>query len=270
MHGRWVRASSCKACRTKPNVDNATKRQLKKPDQFIAMTEGGVHWAEEHRQKTITIAVIAVVAILVLVGGFTFYQHRQAAASTELGTAMLTYQTPLTNPQRPVPPGMKTFPDAKSRALAANTQFDQVADKYGMTKAGKIALYFAGLTYAESGENSQAEDSLKKVASSWDSELAASAKLALAELYQSTNRDSQAIDLYKDLAKGTAATVPPGLAQIQLAELYQSQGKIDDARKIYAQIKDKDKDAKGKPGAAAEIAERKLNPQPAGPALPPQ
>jgi tetratricopeptide (TPR) repeat protein len=220
MQGWWTRASSCKARRTKPNVDNATKRQLKKPDQFIAMTEGGVHWAEEHRQKTITIAIVAVVAILVIVGGFSFYQHRQAAASTELGAAMLTYQTPLINPQQPVPPGMKTFPDAKTRALAANTQFDQVADKYGMTKAGKIALYFAGLTYAEAGENSQAEDSLKKVASSWDSELASSAKLALAELYQSTNRYSQAIEIYNDLAKGNSATVPPGLAQIQLAELY--------------------------------------------------
>jgi tetratricopeptide (TPR) repeat protein len=244
-------------------VDNATKRQLKQPDQFVAMTEGGIHWAGEHRQKTLTVAIAVVVAILVIVGGISLYQHRNSEAATDLGAAMLTYQTPLVNPQQPVPPGMKTFPDAKARALAANAQFDQVANQYGLTKSGKIALYFAGLTYAEAGENSQAEDSLKKAASSWDSELASSAKLALAELYQSTNRDSQAIDLYNELAKGNSATVPPGLAQLQLAELYQAQGKTEEARKIYAIVKDKDKDSKGKPGAAAEIADRKLNPQPA-------
>jgi tetratricopeptide (TPR) repeat protein len=249
-------------------VDNATKRELKKPDQFVALTEGGLHWAGEHRQKTLTVAIAVVVAILVIVGGVSLYQHRNSLASTDLGGAMLTYQTPLTNPAQPVPPGMKTFPDAKSRALAANAQFVQVANQYGLTKAGKIALYFAGLTYAEAGQNGPAEEALKKVGSSWDSELSASAKLALAELYQSTNRDSQAIDIYNELAKGNSATVPPGLAQIQLAELYQAQGKTDEARKIYAIVKDKDKDAKGKPGAAAEIADRKLNPQPtAGPGL---
>jgi tetratricopeptide (TPR) repeat protein len=247
-------------------VDHATKRQLKQPDQFVAITEGGIEWAGAHRQKTITIVVLAVVVILAIVGGITFYQHRSAAATTDLGAAMQTYQTPLVNPAQPVPPGMKTFPDAKSRALAANSQFMEVANKYGLTKPGKIALYFAGLTYAEAGQNGQAEETLKKSSSSWDSELAASSKLALAEFYQQTNQDAKAIDLYNELAKGSAVTVPPYLAQLQLAELYQNEGKTDRARKIYAEIKDKDKDAKGKPGAAAEAASEKLNPKPASPA----
>jgi tetratricopeptide (TPR) repeat protein len=244
-------------------VDNATKRQLKQPDQFVALTESGVSWAGEHRQKFITGAVVIVVLILVIVGGYSFYQHRSVEAATDLGQAMQTYQTPLVNPAQPVPPGMKTFNTAKDRAAAANAQFTQVADKYGMTKSGKLAEYFAGLTYAEEGQNGPAEEALKKTASSFDTDLAALGKVALAELYQQTNRDAQAIDIYNELAKGHAASVPPALAQIQLAELYQSEGKTEDARKLFAIVKDQDKNSKGKPGAASQIADQKLNPRPA-------
>jgi tetratricopeptide (TPR) repeat protein len=242
-------------------VDNATKRQLKKKDQFVALTTSGVHWAEEHRRKTIIAAVTLVVVVLAAVGGYTFYQHRTNQADTAFGAAMQVYQTPLLNPAQPMPPGTKTFNSAKERAAAANTQFTQVANQFGLTKSGKLAEYFAGVTYMEEGQNGPAEDAFKKTASSWDSGLAALGKSSLAELYQQTNRDAQAIDLYNELAKGTAATVPPMLAQLQLAELYQSQGKTEQARQIYAIIKDKDKDSKGKPGAASQIASEKLNPR---------
>ena len=53
--------------------------------------------------------------------------------------------------------------------------------------------------------------------------------------------------------------MPAGLAQIQLAELYESEGKPEAAKKIYAQLKDKD--AKG---PAGQLAAQKLNPAPAG------
>ena len=61
------------------------------------------------------------------------------------------------------------------------------------------------------------------------------------------------------------------LAQLQLADMYSNEGKTEQARQIYAQIKDHDKDAKGKPGIAAQVATRKLNPEPvAGPGGPRQ
>lgn len=249
-------------------MDNATKRNLKKQDQFLAMTNSGVSWAEENRQKAITTGIIAVVLILALVGGYSLYQSRASAARTAFGEAMETYQTPLANSAQPTPPGMKTFPDSKARAAAANAQFQQVASKYGFTEDGKLAEYFAGLTFAEEGQKGAAEDALTKVAHSWNGDLSALAKSALAALDQQTGQNAKAIDLYKQLANGHSSTVPPALAQLQLAELYQSEGNIAQARQIYAEVKDKDKDAKGKPGAAAEIADEQLNPKAAGTDLP--
>jgi len=245
-------------------VDNATKRKLKKQDQFVALTNESIHWAEQHRRKTIIAAVSLVVFVLAAVGGYTFYEHRTAQAATAFGSAMQVYQTPLLNPAQPVPPGTKTFNSVKERAAAANTQFVQVAHQYGLTKSGKLAEYFAGLTYMEQGQNGPAEEAFKKTASSWDKGLAALGKSSLAQLDEQTGNNAAAIDLDNQLTKDAATTVPPALAQLQLAELYQSQGKTEDARKIYAKLKDSDKDSTGKPGAASQIATQKLNPKAAG------
>jgi tetratricopeptide (TPR) repeat protein len=242
-------------------VDNAEKRRLKKQDKFHELTGESIQWAESHRQKTIIGGVAAVVVILLIVGGYSWYEARSNAAATAFGVAMQTYQTPLQNAEQPVPPGMKSFPTETARAAAANSQFVQVAKQYGMTKPGKLAEYFAGVTYAEQGQNGPAEEAFKESASSFDGGVSALGKMALAQLYQNTNRNAQAIDIYNELIKGSSATVPPTEAQLQLAALYESEGKTEEARKIYAELKDKDKDSKGKPGAASQIASEKLNPQ---------
>ena len=242
-------------------MDNATKRQLKQQDQFITVTENSLDWVNQNRRTAIIAAAVVLVVILAAVGGYTFYQHRTGEAATAFGEAMQTYQTPLANAQEPVPPGLKTFADAKTRATAANGQFLSVANQYGMTEPGKLALYFAGITSMEAGQNGPAEETLKKVAGSWNGSLAALAKLSLAQLDQQTGRDGQATELYNELAKKNATTVPAGLAQIQLGEMYQAEGKTEQARKIFAQVKDKDKGPKGQLGPAGELASEKLNPQ---------
>ena len=251
-------------------MDNATKRQLKKQDQFLSLTDHSIEWASKNRQAAAGIAALIVVIILGAVGGYTWYEHRSAAAATAFGAAMNTYQTPIATPGQAVPPGVKTFSSASERAKEANAAFTSVAHQYGMLRSGKMAEYFAGVTYMEEGQNSSAEETLKKVAGSWDENLAALGEMSLAGLYQQTGRDAQAADLYNKLSNGKSATVPPGLAQLQLAEMYTSEGKTAEARDIYAKLKDKDKDAKGNPGPAASIAEEKLNPKAQAPALGPQ
>lgn len=253
-------------------MDNATKRGLKQPDKFISLTDKGVAWAQENQRSAIIGSAILLVVILLAVGGGMFYSHRSDEASMALGDALHVYQTPVATPGQQVPPGMKTFPTMQDRAHAANQQFVDVAHRFGMTKDGKVARYFAGITYMEEGQNGAAEDALKSVASSWNTDLSALAKLALAQMYHSTGRDPQAVALYQDLTKGHATTVTPGMAQIELAEMYESEGKIEDAKKIYAQLKDKDKekgkDGKETPGPIGTLAAEKLNPQAAaGPQL---
>jgi tetratricopeptide (TPR) repeat protein len=242
-------------------VDQQTKAALKK-DKFVSTTTHGLEWASENRQSVIVNGGILLVVIVIAVLSAVIYNSRAEAASVAFGAAMQAYQTPLAQPGEAVPPGVTTYPSIAERAKAAGALFQAVANKYGMTPDGRNARYFAGLTYIEAGENQQAEETLKKVAGGWDSDLAALAKFALAQLYRNTGRDPQAIELYNQLSAKPAATVPSGLAQLQLADLYQLEGKTDDAQKIYANLKDKDPK-----GAAGMAAAEKLN-STSSPALP--
>jgi tetratricopeptide (TPR) repeat protein len=242
-------------------VDQQTRQALKH-DQFVDTTKHGLEWATDNRRSVIVTSSILVGAILVVVLGVVLYNSRASQASVAFGAAMQAYQTPLAAPGQAVPPGVKTYPSVAERAKAANGLFMGVADKYGMTPDGRVSRYFGGLTYMEEGQNAPAESTLKQVASGWNGDLAALAKLSLAQLYRQTGRDPQAIDLYNELAAKPTNTVPPGLAQLQLAELYEAQNKPEMAKKIYAQLKDKD--AKGPAGL---LAAQKLNPAPAGPAM---
>lgn len=238
-------------------MDHQTKVALKQ-DQFVTTTSHGLEWASQNRRSVIVTSAIVFAVIVVLVIAGVIYSSRSNAASVAFGNAMQAYQTPLAVPGQAVPPGVQTYGSAAERAKAANALFMQTADRYGMTPDGKNALYFGGLTYIESGQNQQAEDTLKKVASSWDSNLAALGKLSLVGLYRSTGRFQDAINLLNELANKPTTTVPAGLAKLQLADLYESQGKTAEARNVYAKLKDSDPK-----GVAGGIAAEKLNPAPA-------
>ncbi|HEY2038463.1 MAG TPA: tetratricopeptide repeat protein [Edaphobacter sp.] len=235
-------------------MDQQTRQALKH-DQFIDTTQHGLEWASENRRPLILVGSIVAVLIAIVAVAAVIFNHRSEQASNAFGEAMQAYQTPIAAPGQQVPPGVKTFPSAAERAKAANQLFLKVADTYGMTSSGKMARYFAGLTYVESAQNAQGESTLKQVASSWNSDLASLAKLALAQLYRQTGRDAQAIEVYNDLTAHPSSSVPAGTAQLELADLYENENKPEMAKKIYAQLKDKD--AKGPAGM---IAAQKLNP----------
>ena len=164
---------------------------------------------------------------------------------------MDAYSAPLAQPGAPAEQG--TYATANDRSRAANQLFTAVAQKYSWLSEGNKAHYFAGVTYEDLGQNGPAETELKVAAGSWNRNLSNLAKLALAGLYHQTSRDAQAIDLYTTLAAKPSETVPAAVAQLDLADLYAETGKQDQAKALWAKVKDADKD-----GAAGGIAAQKL------------
>lgn len=238
---------------SKDTVDNQTRHKLKQ-DNFITTTRHGLEWAGENRRSVITTSILLLAVIVLAVGGVAIYNYRSDKAAADFGNAMLTYSAPITEPGQPAPQGTQSFASAQDRAAAAHTEFMAIANRYGITPAGRNALYFAGLTDMEAGQNASAEDALTKVSHSWDRNLAALGRAALASLYHQTGRDDKAIDTYNQMIAHPTDTMTEGMAKLQLAALYESMGRNDDAKKIYAALKDSD--AKG---AAGEIAAQKLN-----------
>jgi len=71
------------------------------------------------------------------IAGGLVYNMRSDAAAAAFGAAMQVYQSPLTQPGEPVPPGAKAYATSAERAKAANALFLAIADKYGMTPSGE-------------------------------------------------------------------------------------------------------------------------------------
>ena len=233
-------------------MDTQTRHALKQ-DKFVLATSTGLDWLQENRSSFIRISIAVIVLVLVVVGGSIFYTRRSEAAQIAFGQAMNTYTAPLRQPGQPVDASNPSFATATDRAREANRQFVDVANHYGWLDAGKNARYLAGVTYLEIGQAASAESQLKQVADAHEAGLAALAKLALAGLYHQTGRDPQAIELYQKLIAKPADTVPASAARLQLAELYEVTNPTE-AKRIYAEIKDKDKTS-----PAAQIATEKLN-----------
>ncbi len=232
-------------------MDSQTRHALKQ-DKFVDTTQQGVDWVGEHRETVIRWSIAGVVLLALIIAGVVVYNQRSAAAEAALGSALDVYASPLASPEQPA--GAGVYATAADRAKIANKQFVQVANQYGWLPEGAKGHYFAGLTSQELGQTASAESELKKAADAWDSNLSSLAKFALAGFYRQTGRDAQAIPLYNELISKPTDAVPAYTSQLALADMYQSEGKKEQARQIWAKVKDADKT-----GAAGSIAAEKLN-----------
>jgi tetratricopeptide (TPR) repeat protein len=231
-------------------VDTQTRHALK-GDKFAQATAESVSWLSGHRAGVMRWVIGGGVVLVLVIALLITWNLRSTAADTALGAAMDTYTAPLAQPGLPAGNGIYATP--AERLKAANKQFADVAQKYSMLSQGTKARYFQGITDAELGQNASAETELKAAAGAWDRNVANLAKLALAGLYHQTGRDAQAIDTYNALIAKPSETVTAVVAQLDLADLYAAQGRQDQARALWARVKDADKE-----GAAGAIATQKL------------
>ena len=232
-------------------MDSQTRHALKQ-DKFVIATQSSASWVGEHRSSVIRFSIAGVVLLALVIAGIVVYTQRSEAAESALGSALDVYSAPLAQPGAPASKGV--YNSTAERAKAANQQFEQVANQYGWLSQGSKAHYFAGLTYQEMGQTGSAETELKAAASSMDSNLSSLAKFALAGFYHQTGRDGQAIELYNALIAKPTVAVPVYTPQLALADLYSTAGKPDQAKQLWAKVKDADK-----AGAAGSIAAEKLN-----------
>jgi tetratricopeptide (TPR) repeat protein len=217
-----------------------TRHQLKQ-DAFSRVTIGAAEktadWTVEHRSTLIIAAIVVLVLIGGVIGGWYYLNIQDEKASLDLSQAVRTMDTPLRPQGSPEQPDFPTFTSAKDRAQAAQKQFQAIVDKYPHTRTADMAHYFVGVTSASLGDNAKAESNFKNVASTGSRAVAALAKDALANLYATTNRMKEAVPLYQELINKPTDTVSKVTAQLQLAEAYQNNNQPVDAKRLYEQIK---------------------------------
>jgi len=233
-----------------------TRHQLKE-DRFSRATlqaaEITAHWTVEHRSKLIVAGIVAVLVAAALAGGWYYLNQQDQKASLELNLGVRVLDAPLRNPGEPAQPDFPSFTSSKERSTEARKRFQAIVDKYPHTRSADIARYFVARTSADLGDNAAAERDLRQVASSGDSNLASMAKFALAAVYRDTNRNKEALDVYKQLMDKPTDTVGKAAAELEMAATYEAMQQPDEAKRIYQQVQ------KDNPSTeAAEVAGAKL------------
>ncbi len=229
-----------------------TRQQLKQ-DAFTTQTASTISWAVEHRSKVIAVAVVLVIIIAAIGGGWAYINYRDAQAQSELSLALQKFNAPIRPSGTPATPDVMSYGSSQERDQAANADFTRIADKYSHTQSSQVAHYFAGLTYRDLGKTADAQKELEEVAGSRYHEVASLAKMALAQVYHDNGKNIDAIDIYKGLIDHPTVSVGKSTAQLALASLYEAMGRTDDARHLYEQMQ------KESPASlTAQIAGQKL------------
>ncbi|MBZ5600587.1 MAG: tetratricopeptide repeat protein [Acidobacteriia bacterium] len=233
-----------------------TRHQLKQ-DRFSRVTidaaERTAHWTVEHQSKLIIAGIVVLVVAAAVLASWYYFNRQDQKASAALAQAVRTMDAPVRPAGVPAEPDTPSYASTQERATEAHKKFQAIVDQYPHTRSADFAGYFLGVNSANLGDNAAAEREFKAVAASRNQDLAALAKFALASVYRNTNRNKDAMDLYKQLADKPTRTVSKGTAQLELAETYQAAEQTDQARQLYQQIQKENPSSE-----AAQIAAQKL------------
>jgi len=216
-------------------VRSYARHQLKQ-DAFTTSTAETISWAVENRSTLIAVGTVLVVILAILAGGWAYINHQDHQARQQLSVALQKFNQPIRPAGTPPTPDLPTYGSAQERGKATNGEFVRIADQYPHTQSAQVARYFAGITAREMGDNAAATKDLEEVAASRYPEIASLAKFALAGVYHDTGKNSQAIDLYKQLIDHPTVSIGKSTAQFALASLYQMTAKPDEAKHLYEQM----------------------------------
>jgi len=203
------------------------KKNNKTEDQF-AQVEGALtkteQFFEDNQDKIIKVfgAVVAVVALFL--GYQNFYlEPLEREAQTEMFNAEINFAK-----------------DSFNLALNGDDQylgFLDISDDYSSTKAGKLANYYAGLSYLYLNEFENAIDYLEDFKSD-DIVLSSLAIGCIGDAYLELGDQDKAMDYYKDAANNHENEFTTPRFLMKQATVHELQGNYEEALEIYNLIND--------------------------------
>jgi tetratricopeptide (TPR) repeat protein len=194
-------------------------------------------WVKDRSRPIAQWVAIGVGAIALAAAVWWFFSNRAKSAAESMARAMAAHQAIVQNPLPTLAPGQIAFKTEDEKHREAYRAFTAAANEYPSYN-GDTARYFAAVHQLHF-EADKAEATLKELAQK-DSEVGAQAHMALAQRYEASGRNDDAIAEYQKL-KAKPGPIPPALIDLSLGRVYEATGKKKEAADIYfAVASDKD------------------------------
>lgn len=202
-----------------------------KPQIVTEKNEGtrNVNNLQSSFEKNQKVIVGAIAALVILVGAFFGYKEfiqkpNEEKASNALFSAERWFEV-----------------DSLNYTLNGDGQHKGALDvikKYDGTKAANLAQYYAGMSFLRTAKPADAIKHLEKFDGK-GTPLEYLAYGALGDAYMDSNNPAKGIEMYKKAAGNDKDNFTSPLYLFRAALATEQSGKIDDAKKLYREIKDK-------------------------------
>jgi len=214
-----------------------TSKAKGKQDDNLEVVEHALSSTEhfiEQNQKTITIALIVIVAVVGIFLGYKKFivSPKEKEAKNEIFAAEQYFEK-----------------DSFNLALNGdgnNLGFIDVIDKYKSTKPGKLARYYAGISYLKLGKYQEAIDQLKKF--NLKDKLVRPISIgATGDAYAELGNTQEAINYYIKAARYNANEFTTPIYLMKAGELLEASKDYKKAISLYEEIqKDYAESAEGR------------------------
>jgi hypothetical protein len=203
-----------------------TKKDMQQ-DEFIEGVFDFGEWIEVHWRR-VAIGTAAAVALVLAFVAWNAMRERAADEANRLLATGIEAFSPAAGAdgQTPAP-----------RYAEALTLFEQAAAAGGSQPIGNVARLFKARSLIALTRSAEAIPVLEGLTSGSDKGLDAEAKVMLAEASEASGNPERAAKLLEELAAaGKNAAYPQDAALMLLAGLRERQGKVDDAKRVYADL----------------------------------
>ncbi len=180
----------------------------------------------EENQKLLSIVVGAIVAVVVIYLSLNkfYFQPREKEAKEQMFMAEQYFQT-----------------DSFNLAINGDGNylgFLDIIDSYGSTKSGKLAGYYAGVSYLHLGEYEKALDYLNDFSTD-DLLLAPVAEGAKGDAYLELGKADKALSQYEKAYKLSDNELTAPVYMMKAGALLESASKFAAALEVYNELKEK-------------------------------
>lgn len=201
------------------------KKKAQSDDRLVAVEEA-LSKTEQFIEKHQMVLIIAIAAIVIVVLGFYGYKRLYVApmekeAQSQMFVAERYFEI-----------------DSLNRALYGdgnNLGFLDIIDEYGVSKAGNLARYYAGISFLKLGQYEDAIDQLKSFNKD-DQIVGAMALGALGDAYLELDDPVAAVSYYIKAADHNYNDFSTPLFLLKAGWTYEILGEYDEAAKIYDEI----------------------------------
>ena len=202
----------------KQNTQQGDER-LENVEEALSKTE---QWIEDN-QKLLWTILIAVLVVAFGVFGVTKYMNkRNATASAQIFKAQQYFES-------------EQYENALN-GDGNNVGFLDIISDYGSTKTGKLAHYYAGISYMKLGNYQDAIEHLKKYTSN-DQILAPMALGAIGDCYMELGDNQNAVSYYAKAARKNPNDFTSPMFLVKEGMTYEIMGNYGKALEAYKLLK---------------------------------